>query len=257
MQPAARPCIDSPRAPLYCHPMQTRELPGTIMSGVKTAIPIVIGFIPVAVTFGLLAKNTGLLLGEAAGMSLIVFAGASQFMAINLLAEGVLFVEIVIATFLLNLRHILMSASLAPKTAEIRPGFMKVLAFWVTDESFAVLSSLPGKLSGRFMFGLQIATYIAWSTGTVIGYIVGAALPESLQNAMGIALYALFTALLVGRIKKRKPLVFLALLSAGLNMLFVIAFNIPIGWSFVLAMIISAVFGTLTGFEVNGEGRNA
>ena len=68
---------------------------------------------------------------------------------------------------------------------------------------------------------------------------------------MGIALYALFVALLVGRIKKRRPLIILALLSAGLNMLFVMALKMPLGWSFVLAMVISAVFGAIRGVTAN------
>jgi 4-azaleucine resistance transporter AzlC len=181
------------------------------------------------------------------------FAGASQFMAINLIAEGSIFLEIVIATFLLNFRHILMSASLAPKLTGVPKWRMRGLAFWITDESFAVASSLPGQLSGRFLFGLQISSYAAWATGTIIGYLVGAALPESLQNAMGIALYALFTALLIGRAKKQKILLILALLSGGLNLVFSKVLGIPMGWSFVLAMMIAAVVGVLLGFEVKDE----
>jgi 4-azaleucine resistance transporter AzlC len=229
----------------------------SFLKGVKSAIPIVIGFVPVAITFGILSKNTGLLFGEAAGMSLIVFAGASQFMALNLIAEGSVFLEIVIATFLLNFRHILMSASLSPKLTGVPKWRMRGIAFWITDESFAVASSLPGQLSGAFLFGLQITTYIAWATGTIIGYLAGTALPTNLQDAMSIALYALFTALLIGRAKVQKSLLVPALLAGALNLIFCKVLHIPVGWSFVLAMLISAVACVVCGFEIKEETRDA
>ena len=110
-------------------------------SGMKAGMPIAIGYFPVALTFGLLAKTTGLSIVEATAMSIFVYAGASQYVSLKLISNGVDPIVIVLNTFILNIRHFLMSASLNDKT-EAAPKLLKgTFAFWVTDETFSVLAT--------------------------------------------------------------------------------------------------------------------
>ena len=129
-------------------------LKGDYFRGVRTAIPILIGYFPAAMTFGLIAKNMDIDLVHACLMSIMVFAGASQFMALNLIASGIATVEIVIATLLMNFRHFLMTASLSSKLQE-GSRFLPVIAFGVTDETFAIASTREQKLSSGFLIRIR------------------------------------------------------------------------------------------------------
>ena len=223
------------------------------LGGLKKAVPIIIGYSTVAVAFGLLARTMGLSNMESGGMSLIVFAGASQFVALNLQAGGSAFLEIIIATFFFNLRHLLMSASLSlcfksfPLPAKI------FLAFGITDETFAIASADLDSITPASMAGLETGAYLSWFGGTMAGYYLGTALPPSLQAAMALALYALFAALLLPQIKHSLKLAALALSAAVLNSLLVIAAGLSVGWSFVLAMLATSLAGAFTGLEAEKE----
>ena len=204
--------------------------------GLRAAVPVIMGFVPVGMTFGLLARSSGVSLGASAAFSLFVFAGASQFMALNLLAAGILPGQIIAVTFLLNFRHFLMSSALARR---IRPSALAPLvAFTVTDESFAVASGSPGDLEPGFMLGLQGASWVAWNAGTLVGYLGGGALPTRLQDAMGTALYALFVALLVPRLRERPLRVLPAAIAAVMNGVLVRALGMPSGWALLLTLIV-------------------
>ena len=167
------------------------------------------------------------------------FAGASQFIALNLLATGVGFGEIVLATFLVNLRHLLMSASLGEKLLVPHKGVRALLAFGVTDESFAVASIQGGLLTTGYMAGLELLSYSAWVIGSGIGFVVGVALPADLQTSMGIALYAMFIGLLVPSAKKSRKVLVLASVSALLNAVF--SMFLTGGWPVIAATTVAAL----------------
>jgi 4-azaleucine resistance transporter AzlC len=217
----------------------------TFRSGLTAAFPIVIGYFPVAMAFGLLARNVHVSLFDSASFSLIVFAGASQFMALELIKAGVTAGNIILATFLLNLRHLLMSASLSVRLKEIRRGWLPVIAFGITDESFSVASLTEGKLSVPYMLALHFSPYLAWTGGTISGYLLGTLLPAAVQNSLGIGLYALFMALLVPEIKKSLSALFLGGM-AGIFYLLIHYFKLlPTGWSLVVSMLAAAIAGVL------------
>jgi 4-azaleucine resistance transporter AzlC len=230
-----------------------------LKDGFIAAFPIVIGYFPVAMAFGLLARDVHVSLPDSALFSLVVFAGASQFMALELIKAGVTAGNIILATFLLNLRHLLMSASLSVRLKEIPKGWLPVLAFGITDESFSVASLTKGKLTVPFMLALNFSPYLAWTAGTVTGYLLGTVLPAAIQNSLGIGLYALFTALLVPEIKKSLNALVLGGL-AGIIYIVIHYFKLlPAGWSLVAAMLAAAGAGVLflndgkTGTETGEE----
>ena len=118
-----------------------------VKAGIIASLPIAIGYIPIAITFGIIAQAAGLDFMQTLAMSIFIFAGASQFIGVNLIITGIPFIEIVLATFILNFRHFLMSSSLMTKLAPIRKRVLFVIGFGVTDETFALASMQSGKLT--------------------------------------------------------------------------------------------------------------
>lgn len=215
-----------------------RKSPQVIV-GIQAGISIAIGYMPIALTFGLLAKTTGLTVGETFLMSLLVFAGASQYIALSLIAAGTGAFEIVLTTFIVNIRHFLMSASLNEKV-ESAPKFAKAIyAFGITDETFSVAATKEGRLTTGFLFGLVTVSYGSWVVFSGVGHVIGSSLPSTLQESMGIALYAMFVGLLVPSIKKHRKVLYLAAFAGILNSVFVLF--MAKGWAIVVATLISSV----------------
>ncbi len=217
-----------------------------------------------AITFGLVVRSVGLTTLDAFLASLLVFAGAAQFLAIGMygaagLAVGavspaslVVIAQIVIAGWLLNLRHLLMSSVIAHNLSGThRVGARSVLAFGVTDEVFGVAGwriAEGGEVRPPYLLGLEIGAYSAWVGGTVVGALSGEILPEHLRVAMGLALYALFAALLAGQFRAahRKeggrvtPLAVAAVSAALINATLRGAFGWDAGAAFPVAMVVGA-----------------
>lgn len=171
------------------------------LRGVKGSSPITLGYIPIAMAFGLLARNGGISLLETGLLSLLVYAGASQFMALDLIAAGASNPSIILATLLLNLRHMVMSASLSRDLGPVDRGLIPFIAFGITDESFSYLSFNKEKLSPSFALGVNLAGYIVWCLATILGYQVGNLIPTNLQLSLGIGLYAMFAGLLTPQVR--------------------------------------------------------
>ncbi len=214
-----------------------------IGDAVKAGLPIFIGYFPAAVAFGILAKATEVTLLEAFLFSAVVFAGASQFIALNLLATGMGPTGIILTTLLVNFRHFLMSAYLSTRIKERTLKYYFFLAFGVTDEVFSVLSFKRGPLSKGFVFTLQMSAYSGWVSGTLCGYLLGGFMPQILSQSMGVALYALLLAILMPEIKASLLTLFLALTSGLLNWLLIYLDFLPKGWSIIVCIIVIASLG--------------
>ncbi len=209
--------------------------------GLQGGISIAIGYLPVALTFGLLARTTGLSLLETFLMSLLVFAGAAQYISLSLLAVGTGMIEIILTTFIVNIRHFLMSASLSEKLEEDRLFKKLFYAFGITDETFTVISVKEGKVKTGFAFGVILISYGSWVINSGVGYLIGEILPEFLQASMTIALYAMFVGLLVPSMKKSVKVAFLAVIAGMLNSVLLFFTSLTNGWSIVTATLMSAV----------------
>ncbi|MGG0719177.1 AzlC family ABC transporter permease [Robertmurraya massiliosenegalensis] len=209
--------------------------------GFQAGVTIAIGYFPVALTFGLLAKTTGLSLGETLLMSLVVYAGAAQYISLSLLTLGTGTFEIVLTTFIVNIRHFLMAASLNEKSEEEPPLIKAGYAFGITDETFSVAAVKEGTVSAGYMFGLNMIAYLSWGVFSGVGYIVGSSLPKTFQEGMSVALYAMFVGLLVPSMKKGMKVVYLAVLAALFNTVFTVTNALSTGWAIVVATLLSAV----------------
>ncbi|RKD30016.1 AzlC family ABC transporter permease [Thermohalobacter berrensis] len=223
----------------------------SFISGMKRGLPIALGYVPIAITFGLIAKSQGVPNYISIMMSALVFAGASQFVAINLLALGTGYLQIVVTTFIVNLRHFLMTASISQRIkGTVSQKWMPVLAFGITDETFSFISLSPSeKLSSGFIFGINTIAYIAWVSGTALGTFLGKSLPEILQTSMGISLYVMFIGLLVPSFKKSRSIVIISLLSAGISSLLYwgpsVLTSIPKGWKIIITTVLASAIGVL------------
>lgn len=218
----------------------------SLADGLRASIPIAAGYVPVAITFGLLARGTGLSYLDSQAASLIVFAGAAQFMGVGMFSRGINAIQIIFATFLLNLRHLLMSSAIVHRLVPLKKGMPRrwLLAFGVTDEVFAVASG-DERIEPRYLLGLELGAYLAWNGGTLFGALVGSVLPETLQTAMGFALYALFAALLMSHLERDRTLLIPAAVAAVVNTVLRSVLGVHAGAAFPVAMIAGAAAGFL------------
>lgn len=166
--------------------------------GIRAGIPIGLGYLPVAFTFGFLAVSGGLPVWIAALISLTNLTSAGQFAGTNLILAGAGYFEVALTTLVINLRYMLMSLSLSQRLERTAGTAARmVLAFGITDETFVVSSLRPGVLKAPYLIGLMVMPILGWNAGTLLGGCAYALIPEALQSAMGIGLYAMFIALII------------------------------------------------------------
>jgi 4-azaleucine resistance transporter AzlC len=216
--------------------------------GIRSGLPIGVGYFPIAIAFGALANQAGLSWLEATSMSLFVYAGASQFAGVGMLLSGVGAAQIVTATFFLNLRHLIMSLAVNHQIRHFSQGWKNLLSFGITDETFAMLTlgekeSLQEKLSPGYMGGLLGTAYLSWVLGTAVGGLGASFIPEEITTAMIIGLYGLFIGLLVPPAKKSLNFAAVAVISMILNTL--LSRFLDAGWAIILATIFAAGAGIL------------
>ncbi|QSJ15215.1 AzlC family ABC transporter permease [Nostoc sp. UHCC 0702] len=210
--------------------------------GLQAAIPIVIGYIPIAVSFGIISTEKQLSVAASVLMSATVYAGASQFMAVSMLAAGTPFLEIVIATLFMNLRHIVMNLSLLPQLHGMSDTNKALFSLGITDETFAVASlikdndirTVPG------MTGLIMFSFLAWVSGTILGSWIALFLPHVISRGMSVALYAMFIALLVPALRQNRK--YILVVAAAIIINAVLQNFISSGWSLIIAIVLGSFF---------------
>ncbi|WP_460039477.1 AzlC family ABC transporter permease [Thermaerobacter litoralis] len=171
---------------------------GAFARGLVAGLPIVAGYLPIGLAYGVVAVQAGLTPLEAVAMSLLVFAGSAQFAAAGMLAAGAATASLVVTTFLINLRHVLFGAALAPRLGERRWGRLALAAFGLTDEVFAVAqATLDGApRPWPYLLGLEVAAYVAWCGASAAGALIGDALAGLADWGLDYALPAMFLALI-------------------------------------------------------------
>ena len=196
-------------------------------------------------TFGILAKEVGIGIIPCIMFSVLVFAGASQFIALSLIQIGGGFGEIVLTTLLVNFRHFLMSASLAPKLDDSIRKIKPLIAFGVVDEIFSLASFKEDGLTKEYLITLQTIGYLSWNLGTILGYVVGGILPTLVKASMGIGLYAMFASILTPQFRKEKKAIILSLSAGIINTICIYVVKLPQGWSIVIAIVLVAGWGSI------------
>lgn len=212
--------------------------------GLRLGMPIGIGYFSVSFAFGMMAVATGLSPLLALAISMTNVTSAGQFAGIQVIAAGGTFFEMILTMLMLNARYFLMSLALSQKVSKHLKGIQRALmSFCVTDEIFAVASMEKEPITGWYWLGLVTMPYIGWSLGTLSGALISGFLPKSLQDALGIALYGMFIAIIIPAAKHSKRIV----LTIGLAILvssvlyYIPMFNhISSGFAVIIVTLISA-----------------
>lgn len=219
------------------------------VKGCKKGLPIALGYFPVAFSFGVLVVSSGLPLGLATLISLTNLTSSGQFAGVSLMLAQASYFEVAMTLLLINARYFLMSLSLSQKIDQKMNILQRmIISFGITDETFSVASLEEGTLSFRFMIGFILVPIIGWSSGTLVGETLMNILPASLQNAMGIALYGMFLAIMVPASSKAKPILEVVLVSAFASMIF---YYVPLfsmissGFQLILSTLIGAIYGAI------------
>jgi len=217
-------------------------------SGVQAEFPLLVGVFPFGMIYGALALNAGLSSAASQMMSSIVFAGSSQFVTTQLVHESAPGFVIVLTIAVVNLRHMLYSASLAPYLASVSTKWKIILSYLLTDEAYAP-TIIKYEEEGAsinthwFLLGAGLALWTTWQISTALGIFLGTAIPESWS--LDFALPLTFIAMVVPVLKNRPSIA--AALTAGIIAL--TAVNLP----FRLGLIIAAIVGIVVGTYLEGR----
>ena len=220
-----------------------------LIKGIKDGIPIALGYFPVSFTFGILATSYGFSWWEATLISMLNLTSAGQFAGLNIMHAGGGLIEMALSQLVINLRYSLMSISLSQKVDQTVRGIYRwALAFGNTDEIFAVASSQQGAISRRYLFGLITLPFLGWTSGTLCGALLGAILPARLEEALGIALYGMFIAIVVPAVKRSRPVLMVVAIAALLSCLFyyIPGLNrISSGFTIIICGIVASAIGAV------------
>lgn len=235
--------------------LENRKSPSILMvkRGFAVALPIMLGYLPVALTYGVLAKQAGLSLLELASMSAFVYAGAAQFMGLNMIMLGSSAIEIVIATFVLNFRHFVMGLSFMNQLRRFSLRWKVPLSLGLTDESFAVSAVHKQEAKEEkgiyFYATIFLLAYLSWFAGSIVGGLLGEIIPETLSQSMGIALYAMFIGLLIPSVKSNHKVGYIAVIAMLVNAI-CMQLGMSSGWAIVVGTIVGGASGI---FFLRGE----
>lgn len=189
--------------------------------GLKAGVPIGLGYLAVAFTLGIAAKNAGLTAFQATLTSFLINASAGEFVGFTLIGAGASYLEVAIMELVANARYLLMSFSLSQKLSPKTGVLHRLLIGWyVTDEVFGVSISAPGYLNPFYTYGAISLACPGWAIGTCLGVIVGNILPASLVSALSVGLYGMFIAIFVPPSKTSKVIGGLVLVSMALSFAF-------------------------------------
>ena len=173
------------------------------LKGFRVGIPICLGYLAVGFAVGIAAREAHMSALQAGVMSLGMLASAGEAAAVTLIASGASVFEMITTTIIVNLRYFLMGCALSQKTDEKMPLRHRfALSYTITDELFGVCSSVTGKLNPWYAYGAASIAAAGWTTGTVLGVLAGDLLPHALVNALSVALYGMFLAVIIPASRK-------------------------------------------------------
>jgi 4-azaleucine resistance transporter AzlC len=212
--------------------------------GVRDSIPMIVGILPFGLIYGALASLAGLSLGQALGMSLLVYAGSAQFIAISLLTLGSGAVVILLTTLVVNLRHVLYSAALQPYVGKLSQRWRVPLAFGLTDETFAVvqrryLSRGMTEHGQWYHAGVALALYLSWVSSSLVGALFGQSVPNLAGWGLDFAMLATFIGIVVPALRNQ-PQIAAALVAGAVALL-------CHAWPYKLGLMAAALSGIAVG----------
>jgi 4-azaleucine resistance transporter AzlC len=225
---------------------------GELSAGVRAELPILLGVIPFGMVYGVLALKAGLSAEMAQAMSSVVFAGSAQFVVVQMVGAGAPAAMLVATVFVVNLRHALYSASVAPHIQHLSRAWKLALAYVLTDEAYAVTIRRYAEKGGAehrhwFFLGAGLTLWGGWQLSTLAGILLGAQVPQSWS--LEFALPLTFIALMVPWVKDRAGVA--AALVAAVTVVF--ASGLPLKLGLLVAALAGITVGMLVDWTVKSR----
>lgn len=218
-------------------------------TGLLDGIPIALGYLAVAFSFGIAAVAGGLTPMEATLISMTNLTSAGQFAGLGIIAGGGSFFELGLSQLVINLRYSLMGISLSQK---LDKSFTRLhtlfLGYALTDEIYAVAVSRTKPVRPLYFTGLAFLPYIGWALGTLLGAVFGALLPELLCSALAVAIYGMFIAIIIPATRKSRSVLIVTLFAVTISS---VIYYIPAldgisgGFSIIISAVLASVLGAL------------
>lgn len=224
--------------------------------GLKDGIPIAIGYFSVSFTFGIMAAQADISPVIATVISLTNMTSAGQFAGLGLITAAGSYIEMFLTQLVINLRYSLMSLSLSQKlSSDFTTPKRMGLAVAITDEIFALAASRPYRITPTYLAGLEILPIAGWVSGTFAGAVAGSILPGFVQSALGVALYAMFVAIVLPPARENMHIALVAVMALVISCLL---YYLPLfsfissGFSIIICTVAAAGIGALL-FPIEDE----
>jgi 4-azaleucine resistance transporter AzlC len=222
------------------------------LAGARDELPILLGVIPFGMIYGVLAVAAGLPASTAQAMSVVIFAGSAQFMVVQLFGNGAPLAVIAATAVVVNLRHLLYSASISSHVRSLPPLWKGLLAYLLTDEAYAVAITHYDRAGDHgmrhwYFLGAGLILWSVWQASTAAGIFLGAQVPASWSLDFTLALT--FIALVVPSLKNRAEL--MAALTAG------VVSVLAVGLPYKLGLLLAALVGIFVGVGMEERWRRS
>lgn len=215
--------------------------------GLQHGIPIALGYLSVAFAFGIQATSLGLSPLQTVVISVFNVTSAGQLAGLQLMAAGASLTEMALTQLTINLRYALMSLSLSQKLDEsMTLPHRLLLSFCNTDEVFAVASQQPDKIGRAYLYGLTNGPFLGWTLGTLLGALAGGLLPKDVTDALGIAIYGMFIAIILPpfrRVREVRIVILIAVAMSCLITLLPLFHFISDGFRIILCAVVASALG--------------
>lgn len=229
--------------------MDNTQIQNSFKKGLKDGLPIGLGYFSVSFTFGMMAVSAGIPVWAAVLISMTNLTSAGQFAGLSIIAGAGSIVEMAMTQLVINARYSLMSLTLSQKM-EKRFSVPKrlIAAFSNTDEIFAVAVNQGKEIGAKYYSGLSIIPYAGWTLGTLFGAVAGGFLPPVVNDALGLAIYAMFIAIIIPPAKKSAPIrlvIFAAVILSCLFYFVPFLKNVSSGFSIIICAVAASIIAAI------------
>ena len=217
--------------------------------GLRKGLPIGLGYLAVSFSFGVMCMMKGVSPLMSIIISLTNVTSSGQYAGIQMIAQVASYFEIGLTVLLINLRYSLMSLSLSQKIDEEIPTWKRLIfGYGITDEVYAVAITEKRKITAKYMYGLILLPIFFWVLGTALGALSSNIMPEKLLDALGIALYAMFLAIIIPDARSNWKILIVIFISISISCLFEFVpyiNEIGIGFKIIISTVIASLFGAI------------
>ena len=229
--------------------MDNTQIQNSFKKGLKDGLPIGLGYFSVSITFDMMAVSAGIPVWAAVLISMTNLTSAGQFAGLSIIAGAGSLVEMAMTQLVINARYSLMSLTLSQKM-EKRFSIPKrlIAAFSNTDEIFAVAVNQGKEIGAKYYSGLSIIPYAGWTLGTLFGAVAGGFLPPVVNDALGLAIYAMFIAIIIPPAKKSAPIrlvIFAAVILSCLFYFVPFLKNVSSGFSIIICAVAASIIAAI------------